>query len=67
MYGHHDQYNKTVEFGKTTINQNIYASMNNTFRNLQKHYGEKIVSIQDTMLREVKYSKYEIQSLNEVS
>lgn len=62
----HENYNKKVEFGKSTINQNIYASMTNTYQSLQKHYTEKITSIQETMLKNVKYTKHEIFELNEV-
>ena len=62
----HHYYNSKVEFGKTTINQDIYNSMTSSFQNLQKHYTEKVTTIQETILKQVKYSKYEMLGINEV-
>jgi len=62
----HDNFNKKVDFAKTTVSQNIYGSMTQTFQALQKSFSSSVVSVRDTMLKNIKYTKHEISSLNEV-
>jgi cytochrome c556 len=67
MHNLHDQFNKSVEFGKTTVNQNIYGSMTQTFQALQKSFAKSVLSVRETMLKNVKYTQHEITALNEVA
>jgi len=62
----HENFNKKVDFAKTSVNQSIYGSMTQTFQALQKSFAKNVISVRDTMLKNTKYTKHEISSINEV-
>jgi len=66
MKGAHDKFSKSVDFGKTGTNSDIYESLANTLNQWGSMMKEQIKVVENHMIRNFDLTKMELEAHKEV-